>query len=137
MPEKMNYLIINLTIYVKHLYAENYKMMMKEIKDPTKCRDIMCSWIERLNKIMTVARQAPLSMEFSSKATGVGGHSLLKGIFPTQGSNLGLLHCRQILYCLSHQGSPIMMSFFPRFIYRFNISAIRIIAKVFGHRQLF
>ena len=28
------------------------------------------------------------------------------GIFLTQGSNLGLLHCRQILYCLSHQGSP-------------------------------
>ena len=29
-----------------------------------------------------------------------------RGIFPTQGSNLGLLHCRWILYCLSHQGSP-------------------------------
>ena len=28
------------------------------------------------------------------------------GIFPTQGLNLGLLHCRQILYCLSHPGSP-------------------------------
>ena len=27
-------------------------------------------------------------------------------IFPTQGSNLGLSHCRQILYCLRHQGSP-------------------------------
>ena len=33
-------------------------------------------------------------------------HSLLQEIFPTQGSNLGLLHCRQILYHLSHQGSP-------------------------------
>ena len=31
---------------------------------------------------------------------------LLQGIFLTQGSNLGLSHCRQILYCLSHQGSP-------------------------------
>ena len=29
-----------------------------------------------------------------------------RGIFPTQGSNPGLLHCRQILYQLSHQGSP-------------------------------
>ena len=37
------------------------------------------------------------------KNTGVGCHALLQGIFPTQG--LGLLHCRQILYCLSHQGS--------------------------------
>ena len=31
---------------------------------------------------------------------------LLQGIFPTQGLNLGLLHCRQILLCLSHQRSP-------------------------------
>jgi len=36
---------------------------------------------------------------------GVGSLSLLQGIFPTQGSNPGLLHCRQILYQLSHQGS--------------------------------
>jgi len=38
--------------------------------------------------------------------TGVGSLSLLQGIFPIQGSNLGLLHCRQILYQLSHKGSP-------------------------------
>ena len=41
------------------------------------------------------------------KNTGVGCHSLLEGIFPTQGSNPGLLHCRQILYHLSYQGSPL------------------------------
>ena len=41
------------------------------------------------------------------KNTEVGSHSLLQGIFPTQGSNLGLLHCRRVLYCLSHQGSPL------------------------------
>ena len=40
------------------------------------------------------------------KNTGEGCHSLLQGIFPTQGLNLNLLHCRQILYHLSHQGSP-------------------------------
>ena len=33
----------------------------------------------------------------------MGSHSLLQGIFSTQGLNLGLLHCRQILYYLSHQ----------------------------------
>ena len=33
-------------------------------------------------------------------------HSLLQGIFLTQGLNMGLLHCRQILYHLSHQGRP-------------------------------
>ena len=38
--------------------------------------------------------------------TGVGSHSLLQGIFPTQRSNPGLPQCRQILYYLSHQGSP-------------------------------
>ena len=36
------------------------------------------------------------------KNTGVGCHALLQGIFPTQGLNAGLLHCRQILHCLSH-----------------------------------
>ena len=36
------------------------------------------------------------------KNTGVGCHSLLQGIFPTQGSNLDLPHCRQTFHCLSH-----------------------------------
>ena len=40
------------------------------------------------------------------KNTGVGCHPLLQGIFPTQGSNPGLPHCRWILYHLSHQESP-------------------------------
>ena len=40
------------------------------------------------------------------KNTGMGCHALLPGIFPTLGSNPGLLHCRHILYHLSHQGSP-------------------------------
>ena len=40
------------------------------------------------------------------KNTGAGCHALLQVIFPTQGLNPVLLHCRQILYHLSHQGSP-------------------------------
>ena len=40
------------------------------------------------------------------KNTGEGCHAVLQGFFLTQGSNPGVLHCRQILYCLSHQGSP-------------------------------
>ena len=43
---------------------------------------------------------------FPGQNTGVGSLSLLQGIFPTQGSNPGLPHCRQILYQLSHKGSP-------------------------------
>ena len=44
-----------------------------------------------------------LSMEFSRQEYWSGCHSLLWGICPTQGLNLGLLHCRQIPYHLSHQ----------------------------------
>ena len=40
------------------------------------------------------------------KNTGVSCHALFQGIFPTQGSNSGLPHCRRILYWLNHQGSP-------------------------------
>ena len=40
------------------------------------------------------------------KNSEVGCHALLQGVFPTQGSNPGLLHFRQILYHLSHQAIP-------------------------------
>ena len=42
--------------------------------------------------------------------TGVGSPSLLQGIFPTQESNLGLPHCRRILYQLSHKVSPSILA---------------------------
>ena len=41
--------------------------------------------------------------------TGIGSLSLLQRIFPTQGLNPSLLHCRQILYQLSHKGTPIIV----------------------------
>ena len=44
--------------------------------------------------------------------TGVGSLSLLQWIFLTQESNWGLLHCRQILYQLSYQGSALYMVMF-------------------------
>ena len=44
-----------------------------------------------------------------SQNTGVGSCSLLQVIFPTQGLNPGLSHCRQILYQLSHKGSPAIL----------------------------
>ena len=52
----------------------------------------------------------PWAIQFSSapgQDTGVGSLSLLQEIFPTQGSNPGLPHCRQILYQLSYKGSPV------------------------------
>ena len=45
--------------------------------------------------------------ESPGKNTGVGHQSLLQRIFPIQVLKPGLLHCRQIFYCLSHQGSPL------------------------------
>ena len=42
---------------------------------------------------------------FQARITGVGCHFLLQGIFPTQGSQMGLLHYRQIHYQLSYKGS--------------------------------
>ena len=59
-----------------------------------------------LSTLWTVASQAPLSMGFSRQDSGVGCHAILQRIFPIQGMNPGLPHCKWILYCLSHQGSP-------------------------------
>ena len=47
------------------------------------------------------------------KSTGVSCHCLLQETFPTQRSNLGLPHCRQMLYPLSHQRSPKKATSFP------------------------
>ena len=52
------------------------------------------------------AHEAPLSTDSPGKNTGVSCHFLLQGIFLTQGSNLGLLHWRQILYHLSYREIP-------------------------------
>ena len=46
------------------------------------------------------------SVNSAGQDTGVGSLSLLQGIFPTQGLNPGLWHCRYILYQLSHKRSP-------------------------------
>ena len=49
--------------------------------------------------------ELPCPWNSPGKNTGVGSYSLLQGIFLTQGSNLSLLNCMQILYHLSHPGS--------------------------------
>ena len=51
------------------------------------------------------ADSLPAEPPGKTKNIGVGSLSLLQGIFPTQESNQGLLHCRQSLYQLSYQGS--------------------------------
>ena len=68
--------------------------------------------------------------------TGVGSLSLLQGIFPTQGLNSGLLHCRCILYQQSHKGSPRILEwvtypFSRRFSWPRNQTEISCIAGGF------
>ena len=58
---------------------------------------------------LTLACQGPLSTGFHRQEYWSDRHSLLQGILPSQESNPGLLHCRQILYSLSHQGSQIIL----------------------------
>ena len=54
----------------------------------------------------------PAEPQRKPKNTEMGSLSLLQGIFPTQGSNRGLLHCRQILYQLSYEGSyPVAVGY--------------------------
>ena len=65
----------------------------------------VCWLLSHVQLFATLWTVAPLSMSSPGKNSGVGCHSPLQGIFPTQGSNPGLLHCRWTLP-LSHQGSP-------------------------------
>ena len=57
-------------------------------------------------QVSRIADSLPAEPQGKPKNTRVGSLSLLQRIFPTQESNQGLLHCRQILYQLSYQGSP-------------------------------
>ena len=78
------------------------------------CWEVLCKflifWILVQHVVVLVASPTlcdPMFYPWNSvgKNTGVGCHSLHQRIFLTQGLNQGLLHCRQILYHLSHQGS--------------------------------
>ena len=52
------------------------------------------------------------SWDFPAKSARVSCHSLVQGIFSTQGSNPGLLHCRWILYCLIHDPNSTLKPMF-------------------------
>ena len=70
-----------------------------------KVKSLSC--VQLLATPWTVAYQAPPSMGFSRQEYWSGlPLFLLQGIFPSQGSNPGLSHCRQTLYHLSHKESP-------------------------------
>ena len=64
-----------------------------------------CSVVSDSLQPMNHSLPGPCPWNSPGKNTGVDCHFLLQGIFPTQGLNLSLLHCWQILYHLSHQGN--------------------------------
>ena len=72
---------------------------LSEVKSLSRVRFFVTPWTVACTRLLC-------SWNFLGKSTGVGCHFLLQGIFLTQESNPGLLHCRQTLYHLSHQGSP-------------------------------
>ena len=68
---------------------------------------IWAKWSESESHSVMSDSLRPHGLNSPGQNTGVGSLFLLQGIFPTQGSNPGLRHYRQILYQLSHKGSPI------------------------------
>ena len=82
-----------------HLLNGVYVLCLVAQLCPTLCDPMDCS-----PPVSSVRGDSP------AKNTGVGCHALLQGIFPTQGSSPGLLHCGWILYQLSHKGSPRILS---------------------------
>ena len=85
----------NVTYRVNKYSAVNIKKKKKRVSinsvKVTQSCPILCNPIDPWNSL--------------GQNTGVGSLSLFEGIFPIQGSNPGLPHCRQILYQLSHKGS--------------------------------
>ena len=79
-----------------HTSTHAFMYMKVKVKSLSRAWLFATPWIVACTKLLC-------PWGFQGKSTGVGCHFLLQGIFSTQGSNPGLSHCRQTLYCLSHQ----------------------------------
>ena len=91
---------------------DNKKIIFFSLKYLTLCDPINCSLCP---------------WNFPGKNTGVARYSLFQGTFLTQGLNLGLPHCKQILHRLSHQGSPK----YPRKLNMFSLFSLPILDRSF------
>ena len=83
----------------------NYNLKANKTTFQSEVKSLSC--VRLFATPWTVAHRLLGPWDSPDKNTGAGCHFLLQGIFPTQGSNLGLLHCRQTLYHLTYQGSPL------------------------------
>ena len=71
------------------------------------------SHFSRVQHFTTLWTIALCLWDSPGKNTRVGCHALLQRIFPIQGYNPGLLHCKWVLYQLSHQGNPRILEWVP------------------------
>ena len=118
----LNYNLIqsHIKLFLKHTlnYRQNYRQHVC-----TLC-DLFMKYQNCYSNLLCLVAQSCLTLcdpmdcsppgssihgDSPGKDTGVGCPALLQGIFPTQGSNPGLPHCRRILSLLSHQGSPTIL----------------------------
>ena len=102
----MNYVSVLLALATKYLYKMGPIYMDCEYSGIYTLESVMES--ESHSVVSDSLQPHGLYSPWNSlgQNTGVDSLSLLQGIFPTQGLNPGLPHCRQILYQLSHKGSP-------------------------------
>ena len=101
-----------------YIYIYNYIYVGSEMAQlcPTLCDPMFCS-----------LPGSSILWIFLARVTGEDCHFLLQGIFPTQGLNPHLPHCRQMLYRLSHQGSLSI------YVYMYCFSSV----QSFSHVRLF
>ena len=112
----------------KIFYFLNYESMIMHVQEIWKIQNkvtysstMWVSFSVMFDSVTLWTEAAKLLCPWNSpgKNTGMYCHSLLQGIFLTQGSNPGLLHCRQILYHLSHQGSTSSTTYYNYFFQLF------------------
>ena len=127
------------------------------LENPLDCKEIKIANPEGVSESHSVVFDSlpPLGLyspwNFLGQNTGVGSLSLPQGIFPTQGSNPGMLHCRWILYQLSHKrrpqeitpeyslGGPILkltLQYFGHLMWRADsLEKILMLTKIEGRRR--
>ena len=93
--------------------SKNLKNFDKQLLIPIIKESEVAQWCLTLgDPYGLLPTRLPAPWDFPGKSTGLGCHFLLQRIFQTQGSNPDLQYCRQMLYCLSHQGRLPIVNYF-------------------------
>ena len=101
--------VVKCDIYT-HTYIHTHTHTHTHTHIYTHSHTLCCAWLLSHVRLCNLMDCSPpgssVHGDSPGKNTGVGCHAFLQGIFPIQGFNPGLPHCKWILYHLSHQGSP-------------------------------